>query len=259
MTTPQARLIARRPALAFGVLLTISLLPAALVLTNHSTASEVMGKTRPLTADPQMQTTKTVAEMERVAASDPSAGNRLNLSQALLHDGFNGRAILILNALIAEDPKNALAWNNLCVAHTQLQEYKQAIAACEMGTELDPHSALIQNNLKWSQGERDKVVAAETAMDAVPQSQRNAAYYLSRGLNLLHLGQYEQAKTAWMHTLSLDPHSTQAENNLGVAAMMQLRYAEAEADFRKAISFDADNQLAKNNLAWALAEEKNGR
>lgn len=45
-------------------------------------------------------------------------------------------------------------------------------------------------------------------------------------------------------------------NNIGTALVMKKQYDEAVATFEKILEQDPDNQLAKNNIAWAMAEKR---
>ncbi len=195
-------------------------------------------------------------ELEHFALSNPTAANRINLSQAYIGRGMMSRALLVLNALVADEPQNALAWNNLCVAHTLQQEYNDAIGACETGVRADGSMQLIKNNLRWAQDEKAKVLVALSEAAHTPPSKRTADFYLADGLNHLHVGEYDQALTDWQLCLQTDPHNSAAENNIGMVQMLQAHYVEAESSFRKAVVLDPASQLSRNNLAWAQQAQR---
>ena len=244
--------ISRAPGRTAAALIVAVILgiPTAYVLLDRSTPKVAMAQATTPTA------TSTLAESERLAASEPTPEHRLNLSQALIDSGLYGRAIAVLNGLIAENAKFAPAWNNLCVAQTLQQQYNLALPACETGLRLNPEEQLIRNNLKWAQDQRVRALQTLSDQERTPEAQRNASFYVDEGLNQLHLGNYDQAIDAWKRSLQLDPHEARAQNNIGIAQMMQTHYREADASFRKALTLDPDNQLAKNNLAWAMEQEK---
>jgi tetratricopeptide (TPR) repeat protein len=247
---------APRPAVAFGIVLAMLALPLLYVAFSHSHGQSVrtQSSTWPTQAVPPAPS---LAELEHLASSDPTSAHRLNFSQALIDHGLQGRAIIVLNALIADEPMNTLAWNNLCVAHSLQQEYNLAVPACESGVRIDPSAQIIRNNLKWAQDERAHALQALAAQESTPGAQRTPAFYLAEGLNYLHLGNYDQAIGAWRQCLRLDHRNADAQNNIGIAQMMQSRYKEADASFREALTLNPGSQLAKNNLAWAMEEEKN--
>jgi len=54
-------------------------------------------------------------------------------------------------AMLLNDPKNYVAYNNICASHNSLQNFEQAAIACQKALELNPDSQLAKNNLKYSQ------------------------------------------------------------------------------------------------------------
>ena len=58
----------------------------------------------------------------------------------------------------------------------------------------------------------------------------------------------------WNKILVKDPKNSAALNNIGVAYMSLRQFDNAIKSFQKAIDINANDQLAKNNLAWALDE-----
>ena len=200
------------------------------------------------------QAPEKLALLEAQTRSNPTETNRLNLSQEYINRGMNGRAVGILNAMVAEYPSSALGWNNLCVAHTLQQEYNLAIAACQAGIRADGTVQLLRNNLKWAQDEQSKAQAALAAEQSTPENARNPAFYLAMGMNQLHLGAYDEAIATWQKCLTLDSRNGAALNDIGVAKMMQGKPLEAEKSFREALAMEPTNTLYKNNLDWSLSE-----
>ena len=195
----------------------------------------------------------TTASVEQLAHAQPTSANKINLSQAYINDGRYGQAVELLAALLTTEPNNVVAWNNLCVAHTFLKEYDSALESCNRGIKANASFQLVRNNLKWAQEERGKVVLALAAQQKTEQSRRDAAFYLSEGLNYLHLGAYEEAESAWHRANEVDPASALPWNNLGTAEMMQHHYSTALQDFQKAKALDTNSELIQNNIAWAQA------
>jgi len=192
-----------------------------------------------------------LSQLEALAKAQPTAENRINLSQAYIQNKSYGQAIDLLTPLVAEMPKNAIAWNNLCVARMLQQEINLALEACQHGVESDSSFQLVRNNLRWAQGERDKTLAAIAEQEKTEPANRDVAFYLSEGLNQLHLGLYDQAMASWQQVLKFDPKNALAWNNIGTAQMMQHHPQEARASFEHAKELDPGNALMSNNLAWA--------
>jgi tetratricopeptide (TPR) repeat protein len=198
---------------------------------------------------------QTISSLEGLVRTSPTADNRINLSLAYINDNQPGRAIPVLNAIIGEDEKNALAWNNLCVANTMQLAYKTAIEDCNRALRIAPDFQLARNNLKWVEDENRKAIVAITAQEQVAPAKRDAASYLAEGLNDLHIGNYDQAIKAWQRTLDLDPKNALAANNIGTAYMLSKQPATAKSWFAKALALDPSLQIAKSNMAWVRDEE----
>jgi Flp pilus assembly protein TadD len=61
----------------------------------------------------------------------------------------------------------------------------------------------------------------------------------------------QQALTAYLRHLELNPRDIEARNNLGVVYAMQGRLAAAEAQWRQVLAIEPDNREALANLEKA--------
>lgn len=235
-------------AAAIVIVFAILALPIAYLILHHAPARAVF-------AGMPAQAPASVASLEQLVHTNPTAANRINLSLAYINVNQPGRAVPVLLAVIAQDKNNVFAWNNLCVAHTLQMAYSDAVDECNNAVRLAPNYQLAKNNLKWAEDERLKTVQALAALEQTAPATRNADFYMNEGLDHLHLGDNDQAIKAWQRTLELDPHNALAANNIGTAYMMEKQPASAIEWFQKAITLDPGMQLAKNNLAWAHDEE----
>jgi tetratricopeptide (TPR) repeat protein len=243
-TEASRRPMSRSAIVAVCILLA---LPVASVLLHQRMARPVQaGGTRV-----QATVAIDIPALETAVKADPSEANKINLSLGYIQSGQPVRAVSLLEAMTAANPKDAMAWNNLCVAHTLLQEYAEGIASCNQAVSAKPDFQLAKNNLAWVTGERDKTVKAITQLETTGPGQRDAAFYLTEGMDYLHLGNYREATQAWTRMLEIDPKSAVAANNIGLAKMMEKQPAAAIPWFQKAIALDPTMQVAKHNLAWA--------
>jgi tetratricopeptide (TPR) repeat protein len=224
-------------------------LPVGYLLLHHSTVNA--GTPAPGSVPPA----QSIAMLEAQVRAQPTAANRINLSLAYINGGEAARAVPVLNAVLAENSNNAIAWNNLCVAHTLQQDYATGIDDCHHALAAQPGFQLAQNNLKWASDERDATIKTITAQEQTDTSKRDAAFYLDEGMNFLHVGNYDEAVHAWRRALDMDPRNAAAANDIGIAIMFQKHPAAAIPWFQKAIALDPSLQLAKNNLAWARQQE----
>lgn len=225
------------PVVVCGLLV----LPAVVLVMRH--------KTPP--AAPAASVSPTIPMLEDAVRSNPSADNRLNLTQAYINANRQGSAIPILQGLLAQNPQNAQAWNNLCVARNMQSEFGEALEACRHAVAIAPEFQLAQNNLKWAQAQRQKALDAAAAASATAAASRTSQSYVDEGLNLLHAGEYDHALQVWQQAAAREPNNAIVVNDIGVAYMMKHMRAEAAVQFKKAMTLDPGMQIAKNNLAWA--------
>lgn len=209
----------------------------------------------PAPASAEITATAVPAAMASAPApASSSIDAQINQSLSYIRANQPGRALPLLDAVLAQNPHNAVAWNNRCVAHTMLMLYAAGIADCERALRIDPGFQLAKNNLKWAQDELAKTQQAVAQQEQTGLSARNEQFYLQEGLNFLHMGSDDQAIKAWQRALSLNPKSAVAANNLGTAYMEKHDPKAAVAWFSRAIELDPTLQIARNNLAWAQSE-----
>ncbi len=194
------------------------------------------------------------ANASQAISSSASVDQQINLSLSYIRGNQPGRALPVLDAVLAENPKNSIAWNNRCVAHTMLMSYDLGISDCQKALHIDPSYQLAKNNLKWAQDEFAKPQTAIAEQERSPLATRDAAFYLAEGLNFLHVGGSDQAIKAWQRTLELSPRNALAANNIGSAYMAKQDPKAALEWFSKALALDPNLEVARNNVAWAKSE-----
>jgi len=211
------------------------------------------------TSSPEQPTNQTqqidIAGYENAAATNPNFTNLLNLSNAYINSGNAGKAIEPLNKAIELNPKSAIAYSNLGFAYTCIQNYQKGIEYGEIAVQLDSTFLLAKNNLNWAKSEQKKVQDIIDILDKTPEKERNTFYYLGLGLNYLKLQNYDKSIEAWNKILITEPKNSAALINIGVAYMSKHQYDAAIKHFQKAVDVNSNDQLAKNNLAWALSEK----
>jgi len=211
--------------------------------------------TRKVMADNPHPPAVDVVSLETLARQNPSETNLINLSLGYLNSGAVGRAIPVLQAVVARDKNSAVAWNDLCVAQTLQHGYADAIDSCNQALTISPTFQLASNNLRWASDERQKTLAAINAADKTAVV-RDGDFYMAQGLNYIHVGDYDQSIVSWQHALALSPKNALVPNNIGTAYMMKKHPEIAVGWFERAIALDPTLQIAKNNLAWAQGELK---
>jgi tetratricopeptide (TPR) repeat protein len=204
--------------------------------------------------------TQASTQEPRVAKTAPtnpmseSTAVRIDQALHLIQANQPGKAIPLLEEVVASDPRNAIAWNDLCAANTMLMSYNIAILACGKALAIQPDFQLARNNLAWAQGEVRKTQRILANQEQAAPAKRDSAFYLDEGLNFLHVGDYAQAIAAWRRVPSRDAQGALAANNIGTACMFQHDPQQALDWFRKALQLNPTLTLAQNNIAWATDE-----
>lgn len=183
-----------------------------------------------------------------------STAARIDQALHLIQANQPGKAVPLLEEVVASDPRNAVAWNNLCAANTMLMSYSIAIQDCAKALAIQPDFQLAHNNLAWTQGEIHKTQKILADQEQTAPAKRDAAFYLDEGLNFLHLGNYAQAIAAWRRVPLRGVEGALAANNIGTAYMFQHDPQQALDWFRKAVQLTPTLTLAQNNIAWASGE-----
>ncbi|MES2397210.1 MAG: tetratricopeptide repeat protein [Bacteroidota bacterium] len=232
------------------VIVVLLLLPIAYIF--YKTAGN--STSTPEQATNQAQTID-IAAYESVAATNPTFSNLLNLSNAYINSGAAGKAIEPLKKAIELNPESAVAYSNLGFAYTILQNFKKGVEFGEKAVQLDSTFQLAKNNLNWALTEQNKLLQAIAEVEKTPEDKRNTNFYIQYGLLYLKLQDYDKSIEIWNKVLITEPKNSAALINIGVAYMSKSEYGNAIKSFQKAIDANANDQLAKNNLAWALDEQ----
>jgi tetratricopeptide (TPR) repeat protein len=122
------------------------------------------------------------------------------------------RAVAALTQAVQREPRSALVWQQLGLAHSALalqhptQHLPEAIAALEMAARLDPDWALNHANLGalyWAQG--DATAAQQALREATHRAPAAALFHFNLGLVAEAAGDEAQARQAYQHVLELRP------------------------------------------------------
>lgn len=85
---------------------------------------------------------------------------------------------------------------------------------------------------------------------------RTAAWALIAGfaaITFVHVANFRDRMSFWTNAVRNSPHSPLAHRNLGVMHFLEGRLAEAESEYRKAISLNGSEPMAHNNLGLVYA------
>jgi len=79
-------------------------------------------------------------------SSAGTSGDQIAFGTKVAHDGLWREAAFRFEKVIAADPKNARAHNNLAVALEATGEFARALEEYKKALELDPHDSYIRRN-----------------------------------------------------------------------------------------------------------------
>ena len=128
-------------------------------------------------------------------------------------------------------------------------------ALCQISEGLKQHSAKISaDELVRLSNEESREAKNKAENDFTKKRNSNIAYsHFYNGTTLYRQGQYAEAEDEFREAVSLEPRADY-HNNLGMALFEQGKYEEGEAEFRESISLKPRADY-HNNLGMALFEQ----
>ena len=167
-----------------------------------------------------------------------------------IQDSFNhyqagdfARSIQSANQALAIDPTSAVAYNNLCSAHSRSGAHDEAILACRKALELEPGYYRAQANLEWAY---ERAVEQDPVVNA----------YIELSVVRHWMGKLDESIEACNRALELDPDNAISYNNICAAHARKKEWDLAVPACERALSIDPDLERAKNNLEWARSGSK---
>ena len=148
-------------------------------------------------------------------------------------------------------PNDTELWYNRGMASAYTSRFGRSLRDYERATELHSITALT--------GELEKTLKVARKLVKESLKMRGPHFTLDqlieqedlfhRGLELMQAGKWAEAGQAFQAAIAMGDCLPQPWGNLGISLMMQERYDEAEAAFRRALVIDPKYTLAKQNLA----------
>jgi tetratricopeptide (TPR) repeat protein len=191
-----------------------------------------------------------------VAIRPQSAGARLNLGSAFLHEGRLDEAIEAFRKAIALKPGYAMAHNNLGSALSRKGQLDEAVAAWRRAIELRPDLALAHNGLGralWEMGRLEE--AGVTWLRVAALTPRDAEAYWFLGAVRWKQGRLDEAAAAFRKAAELKPDEARHHGNLGSVLLVKGCLEEAVSVYRRAIELKPDWAEAHAKLGVALARK----
>ena len=150
----------------------------------------------------------------------------------------------------------ATHWNSLGLCHVNAGRTREASAAFEQATRVDPNFADALNNLGLTlQDLGDRDGAARCLEQAIRANPRFTAAWCNLGHHQRRACRYDEASLCFNKALEADPYSADAANGLGMVLHEQGDVPRASHYYREALRVRPTYSDASNNLATALKEE----
>lgn len=198
--------------------------------------------------DANKKETRAEVEAENVKMA-PTAEKYLQLSMDYYLEKKYDKCIKASQQAIALKPNYPEAWNNIGTAYMALTQYNKAIEALQKAISLKPGYLLAKNNLvlaKDHHPDPEATIKAPTAED-----------YVNQSLTYFNYRMYNMCIAACESALELKPDYDLAYNNLCAAYNQLGQWDKAIEAGNKGLKVNPNNERLKNNLAVAIAAQKN--
>ncbi|MBN8721659.1 MAG: hypothetical protein J0M03_01915 [Acidobacteria bacterium] len=159
------------------------------------------------------------------------------------------------------NPNNPDAYNNLCSAYNNLQEWEKAIEAGNNALRLNPNYQLARNNLNFAKSQLAATGKILTSSEDIigyiksPPANFTDKDFVNLSLELIQKGDNYSAILVSEKAVEINPNSFIAYNNMCIAYNNIFIYSEAEIACKKALEINPQFELAKNNYDFTLSRK----
>jgi hypothetical protein len=157
-------------------------------------------------------------------------------------------------------PTNAELWYNRGMASRFTSRFGRALRDLERASELNTISQLnkgINDQLKLNRKivkESLKMRGPKFTLDQLIEQED----FFQQGLEHMEAGRWEEAEKAFRASIEMGDCVPQPWGNMGLCLIMQERYDEAEAAYKRALVIEPKYAIAKQNLAILPETRRNG-
>ncbi len=202
---------------------------------------------------PAQSSGKTVRH-HRVEVEDPSSPAELIQAESAIEKKDYATAEPLLNKVVADDPQNFAAWFDLGFVYNALGRTDDAIAAYRKSVSAKP--SVFESNLnlgltlvKAGQPEAEQFLRAATRLKPTSNVQQGQARaWLSLG-HVVEAKDPEAALEAYTHAVLLVPKDPEPHLSAGPLLEAQNRYADAENEYKQALTLDPSSIDALTGMA----------
>jgi len=177
----------------------------------------------------------------------------LALGRVRLVEGKYSDAVSEFQQVLALDPKNDGAFRGLAQAYAAMGLPDKAVESWQTDISLHPDSVDPYDQLaKFELNRGDYPAAASDFRRALNVAPANPSLLSNLGAALAHSGSLDDSRRALMESIHLAP-SFSAWMNLGDLDLRQKQFADAAADYEKAMQFNNSDYHVWANLAIVYA------
>jgi Flp pilus assembly protein TadD len=179
---------------------------------------------------------------------------QVNLGWAYAAVGRNDDALAVLREAAVDDDVSAL--NNLGSVLGRVGKWEEAEQVLERARRRDPDDPNVESNLGWVYANVGRLNEAAALLErAIMQQPNEPSAHGNLGWVRLRAGDAAGAQHALEMALTLQPDNPWVVNMMGVAYARLGDWGRAVAYFERALTLVPDSQLARDNLARALARK----
>ena len=182
-----------------------------------------------LAIDPNSTLAKSNLAMAQAAGLSPAGGptptksyeDYINDGLAFYNAGDYQKSVEAAHSALQLQPNSALAYNNICAAYNQLQQWDQAIEACGRALAIQPDFKRARNNLRAAQEARTPGTPSSQVTPQPPSTAPDAGdpwtAAINESLATYQAGDYPKSIEAAQKALAVRPDSAIAYNNICAA------------------------------------------
>lgn len=186
--------------------------------------------------------------LEEDAAKSPTPEKYLELSLKYFQMKEFEKCIAAATKAIALKKDFPDAYNNIGIAYVNLQQYDKGIEAYQKAIAINPNYQLAKNNLAYAITMKNGLNTSGTTATL------SAADYINLSLSYYNQGKYNECIEASKKSIAISP-SANAYNNICTAYNQLKQYDKAIQACNEALKLDTNHNLAKGNLAYAVAQK----
>jgi tetratricopeptide (TPR) repeat protein len=123
------------------LLLAIILIPLLFSVYESMTSSQQ--ETKPADAVSPQLSASTKAEADKLISE----------GMTFYQQGLYDSCIVINKKVLAIDPRNDIAWNNIAASYGAIGKYAEEIEACNQALAINPNNQLAKNNKSWAESQ----------------------------------------------------------------------------------------------------------